>query len=141
MDDSANVDASAGLDQSPGERDMGPRKVFAIRLTRLVMKHTDQIDDRIIARKDSGQRRAVMQIRFNDFNRWQEFQISTVLNAPRGYNHMTALRHKAGHEMTTDKSRSTKHNNAFVAHGVFILKFEISGFYGASPGTAALGAT
>jgi hypothetical protein len=141
MNDSADVGASTGLDQAPGQRDMSPSKVFAIRLTGLVMEHTDQIDDGVAARQQSRQRRAVMQIRLNDFNRWQEFQISSVLTAPRWHNHVTALRHEACHEMTTDKPRSTKHNNAFVAHGVFILKFEISGFYGASPGTAALGAT
>jgi hypothetical protein len=141
VNDSANVGASAGLDQAPGQCDMGPCKVFAIRLTGLVVEHTNQIDNGIIARKESGQRRTVMQIRLNDFNRWQEFQIATVLTAPGWHDHVTALLHKPGHEMATDKSRSTKHNNAFVAHGVFILKFEISGFYGASPGTAALGAT
>jgi hypothetical protein len=141
VDDSADVGASARLDKAPGQRDMGPRKVFAIRLTGLVMEHTNQIDNGVTARKESGQRRAVMQIRLNDFNRRQEFQISTVLTAPRGHNHVTALRDKPGYKMATDKPRSTKHNNAFVAHGVFILKFEISGFYGASPGTAALGAT
>jgi hypothetical protein len=141
VNDSADIDASARLDQAPGQRDMGTPELFAIRVTGFVMEHTDQIDDGIAARKESCQRGAVMQIRLDDFNRWQEFQIPTVLTAPRGHNDVTALRHKAGHEMTTDEPRSTKHNNSFVAHGVFILKFEMSGFYGASPGTAALGAT
>jgi hypothetical protein len=141
VDDSADIDASAGLDQAPRQRDMGTRELLAIRVTGLVVEHTDQIDDGITARQESRQRRAVMQIRLNDFNRWQEFQIPTVLTAPRRHNHVTALCHKARHEMTTDEPRSTKHNNSFVAHGVFTLKFEIPGFYGASPGTAALGAT
>jgi hypothetical protein len=141
MNNSADIDAPTGLDQSPGQRHMGTRELFAVRVTGFVMKHTDQIDDGIAARQQSRQRRAVMQIRLNDFNGWQEFQIPTVLTAPSGHNHMTALRHEACHKMTTDEPRSTKHNNLFVAHGVFILKFEMSEFYGASPGTAALGAT
>jgi len=141
MDDTANVDASAGLDQSPGQRHMGTRKMFAIRFARLVVKQTDQINDGVTARKESRQRSAVVQIRLNDFNRWQKFQIPTVLTASGRNDHMTALRYKASHEMSTNEPRSTKHNNSFVAHGVFILKFEMSEFYGASPGTAALGAT
>jgi hypothetical protein len=41
VDDSADIDASARLDQAPGQRDMGTRELFAIRVTGLVMEHTD----------------------------------------------------------------------------------------------------
>lgn len=91
--------------------------VRALELCLAALQDADQVDHRMLTRKQTLQRGVIVDIRLHHFTGRQQNQVLGAVTPPRRHDHAAAARNERVDDVAADEAGAAKDEDVAVAHG------------------------